>query len=202
MSTTLNYYQSNASSLALRYESAKVDHVHTLLQTTFSPSDNLLEIGCGSGRDASFLHALGYTITAIDASQQMIDQAKLLHPELFGSLHVRHLPDDLDFSDTRFDGVYSIATLMHLELPEIKMTLKKIFYFLMPQGKLLFSVSVQRDDIDKHQKDTHGRHFTTIPKEEWINLCENIGFHSIVVHSNTDGLNREGIVWLTCIMEK
>jgi len=42
--------------------------------------DNLLDLGCGQGRDSLFLASIGYNVTAVDNSQvgvqQMIDRAK------------------------------------------------------------------------------------------------------------------------------
>lgn len=43
---------------------------------------HILEIGCGIGRVISYLSSLGHACTGIDASQPMIDYAKIQHPEL------------------------------------------------------------------------------------------------------------------------
>ena len=47
----------------------------------------LLEIGCGSGRDSAFLLAKGFDMTAIDASAEMLGEAKIHPPQLAGSLY-------------------------------------------------------------------------------------------------------------------
>ena len=88
MHETLSYYENNAKHLSQRYESANVDNIHALLLNTFPSKSYLLEIGCGSGRDASFMHQKGYDILAIDGSVEMIAEAKRCHPELEGSLEV------------------------------------------------------------------------------------------------------------------
>jgi len=202
MNETHNYYATNAKSLSNRYESADVRNIHAQLVKTFSSNSRLLEIGCGSGRDASFMYKNGYKILAIDASKEMIYEAKILHPEIVNNLHVKIIPNDLHYKEQSFDGIYSIATLMHLEKNDISKTIEKVYSYLKPCGIFLFSVSIQRDDIiDKH-KDIHGRHFTTISQENWISLCESKGFTTSQVHISSDGLNRDGIIWLTCIMEK
>ena len=79
---TLLYYQNNSSSLANRYESADVTEIQYLLLNTFAKDKNLLEIGCGSGRDANFMFKNGYDIIAIDGSKNMIKEAKKIHPNL------------------------------------------------------------------------------------------------------------------------
>jgi len=202
MNSTINYYKKNAKYLVKRYESANVNKIQQLLLKVFPKNSHLLEIGCGSGRDANFMIENNYKITAIDASKEMILEAKKIHPLLKNSLHVVTIPDELKFNNNSFDGVYSIATLMHLEKKDIKKTIEKIYSILKDKGVFLFSVSIQRDDIDDNYKDSKGRHFTTISKYMWFEICINTGFRAIKTVITNDGLDRDGIVWLTCIMEK
>ena len=170
MHKTLSYYENNAKDLSQRYESAKVDNIHTLLLKTFPSKSYLLEIGCGSGRDAGFMYRKGYDVLAIDGSREMIAEAKRCHPELAGSLEVVKIPDELDFEPSSFDGVYCIATLMHLDKNAIDQTIEKVAMILKPGSKFLFSVSVQRDDLDDQGKDEKGRYFTGTPPTKYTQV--------------------------------
>jgi len=161
MHKTLSYYENNAKDLSQRYESANVENIHALLLKTFPSKSYLLEIGCGSGRDAAFMHGKGYDVLAIDGSSEMIAETKRCHPELAGSLEVMKIPNELHFESSSFDGVYSIATLMHLDKSAIDQTIEKVAAILKTNGKFFFSVSLQRDDVDHDGKDEKGRHFTT-----------------------------------------
>ncbi len=199
---TLNYYEKNAQALSQRYESANVDEVQKLLSDTFPLYAHLLEIGCGSGRDASFLHEHGYSIVAIDGSKEMVKEAKLLHPELADSFEVRKVPEGLDFENESFDGVYSIATLMHFEKVDIDRTFAKAYDMLKGGGSFVFSVSIQRDDVNENSQDKNGRHFLTMGKDNWLDICYSKGFKLIKTIKNGDGLDRDGIIWLTCIVKK
>jgi SAM-dependent methyltransferase len=202
INNTLQYYQDNAKNLAQRYESADVRNIHDLLVKTFSTNGLLLELGCGSGRDASFLSKNNFKITAIDASCEMIAEAKKIHPEISKSLYVKSIPDGLDFKNETFDGIYSIATLMHLTQNSIQKTMKKVHSLLKYGGIFLFSVSIERDDIDEHEEDVNRRLFTTMPKDRWIDLCATQGFQLLDQMISGDGLDRSGIVWLTCKFKK
>jgi len=202
MHKTLVYYKNHAKTLAKKYESAQVNHIHELLLNTFNPQSSLLEIGCGSGRDANFLQNNGYKIIAIDGSKEMITEAKRYHPELTGKLKTVIIPDQLHFEPSSFDGVYSIATLMHLNQDEIDQTLEKIAMILKANGKFLFSVPLQRDDVDDQGKDNKGRYFTSMHELEWIRCCEEYALKFKYSEITDDGLDRNGIVWLTCIVEK
>jgi cyclopropane fatty-acyl-phospholipid synthase-like methyltransferase len=202
MNKTLSYYENNAKHLSQRYESAKVDNIHKLLLKTFTPKSHLLEIGCGSGRDASFMYRNKYDVVAIDGSREMISEAKRCHPELVDRLEVMKIPDELYFEASSFDGIYSIATLMHLNKNVIDQTIEKVATILKTNGKFFFSVSLQRDDIDDQGKDEKGRHFTIMTEIEWIKCCEKHGLQLQHSEISGDGLDRDGIVWFTCVIRK
>lgn len=198
---TINYYEENANSLISRYESADVSEVQQLLLQTFDKNSKLLEIGCGSGRDASFMTKNDFDVIAIDGSKNMIEEAKKVHPELSQKLFHKTLPHDLKFNQT-FDGIYSIATLMHLSQNDLEETISKIYNLLNSNGKFLMSVSLFRDDIDKNGFDGKGRFFLVLSFEIWINLLENLGFKILDTKTNGDGLGRSGIEWLTLVAQK
>lgn len=199
--STLNYYEKNANLLINRYESANVSEVQILLLQTFTNKSKLLEIGCGSGRDASFMIRNNYDVIAIDGSHNMIEEAKKIHPELSGKLLHKTLPNDLYFNIS-FDGIYSIATLMHLSKNNLEKTISRIYDLLNQNGKFLMSVSLFRDDINQNGFDEKGRFFLVLNFDEWIKLFENIGFKILDKKTNKDGLNRDGIEWLTLIAQK
>lgn len=198
---TLLYYQNNSLSLVDRYESADVSEVQQLLLQTFHTNGKLLEIGCGSGRDASFMIKNNYNVFAIDGSENMIREAKKNHPNLSNNLLHRVLPNELTF-DEKFDGIYSIATLMHLTKNDVDETISKIYNLLKGNGFFLMSVSLFRDDVDKNGFDEKGRFFLILTKNEWLSICRNAGFKISNVKTNKDGLSRENIEWLTLVAEK
>ncbi|MCT7464890.1 class I SAM-dependent methyltransferase [Aliarcobacter cryaerophilus] len=201
MKNTLNYYEINYKNLSIKYENADVNEIQNILFKTFEKKSKLLEIGCGSGRDASFMTSNGFDVIGIDGSKNMIDEAKKNHPKLSTKLFNKTLPNDLTF-DTKFDGIYSIATLMHLTKDDLKKTILKIYDLLNPSGKILISVSLFRDDLDEHGFDKDGRYFLILNFEEWISIFKNIGFNILEIKTNKDGLNRTGIEWLTVVAQK
>ena len=199
---TLKHYLKNSAELAKRYESAEVADLQQKLLSCFEKGSNLLEIGCGSCRDAAFMLGQGYHVTGIDGSKEMINMAVTYHPELKDHLFAKKLPENLTFDNCSFDGVYSIAVLMHFELPAIKLIIKKVADILKPKGRFLFSVPLQRKDLDDFGYDKNGRLFTLLPEAQWIELCQLEGFKKVSTSVATDGLGRLELPWLTCIVEK
>ncbi|MBU3015650.1 class I SAM-dependent methyltransferase [Poseidonibacter lekithochrous] len=172
-----------------------------LLIETFKKESKILEVGCGSGRDAAYMIKNGYSIIATDGSKEMIEEAKNIHPELSKKLLYKSLPNDLNF-EMKFDGIYSIATLMHLSENDLNKTISKIYNLLEHNGKFLISVSLSRDDINEEGFDNKGRFFLILTLENWINICESIGFRILYTYINKDGLQRDGIEWLTLVAQK
>ena len=202
MNKTLNYYSNNASLLSTRYELANVSDLQSRLLNCFNNKNQLLELGCGSGRDAAFMIDHGFQVTGIDGSEEMIHSAIELHPELNGNLIVAAIPEDLYKIEKTFDGIYSIATLMHLKESQVRLVIKELLNLLNSDGTLFFSVSIARDDINKMGFDEKGRFFLLLSKEEWVSICRESGFKDVAIIISEDGLGRDGITWLTCILKK
>jgi SAM-dependent methyltransferase len=80
--TTITYYTTHVKNLVKRYESADVPDLHTFLADSFPPGARLLELGCGSGRDAAFMLENGFDVTASDGVREMFDAAAACHPAL------------------------------------------------------------------------------------------------------------------------
>lgn len=101
----------------------------------FSPSDSLLEIGCGTGLFTEKIYrALKARITAIDLSQDLLEMARR-RDGLEGVCFQTGNGMELDFEEGRFDGVYGNSVLHHLEM---KTALREIFRVLKRGGRLVF----------------------------------------------------------------
>jgi SAM-dependent methyltransferase len=197
--TTLAYYTAHWEDLVQRYESADVTELQALLAASFSPGARLLELGCGSGRDAAFMLANGFDVIASDAVQEMIDAAAACHPALAGRLCRICLPLDLTPSLGPFDGVYAVATLMHLTRPAIQDVFSGIRRVLVPGGRLFFSVPLHRNDVAADELDAKGRRFTAMTRTAWTGICRHTGFDVIALTISSDGLGRESFAWLNCL---
>ena len=203
--STLTYYQKNAAKLACRYEQAEVPDLHLALQKTFPAASRLLEIGCGTGREAAFLKSCGYDIVCIEPSRPMMEEAFRRHPELEGLLYEGSFPGELpEVLNTAegFDGIYAVASLMHLKQEELVPAFNRIHKLLKSNGRCLFSVPLSRPDLTESGYDPMGRYFLLLPEEEWTRQLRTAGFQNIRTHSNADGMGRDSITWLTCIAEK
>jgi ubiquinone/menaquinone biosynthesis C-methylase UbiE len=95
-------------------------------------ADSLLDVGCGSGLFASITHAKGATVTGIDATAQLIEQAKLRAPDitfLVGEI------EDLPFGDATFSVVSGFNSFQYAA--NVKNALTEAKRVLKPGGKLV-----------------------------------------------------------------
>ena len=78
---TAQFHATNAADLARRYiaaGSAPARH----FAAAFTLGSRILDIGCGSGRDLQALLDAGYDAIGIDATQEMLREAKANYPAL------------------------------------------------------------------------------------------------------------------------
>lgn len=96
----------------------------------------VLDVGCGLGRVEKFLAPYCKEIHAIDISARMLRLAKNNlkdHANVF--LHKNNGKDLSLFSDNKFDFVFSIITLQHLEKEDAYVYIKEIHRVLKRGGK-------------------------------------------------------------------
>ena len=95
---TLDYYALHANEVAQRYEVAPSPLAHRFAES-FSPCGRILDIGCGSGRDLAQLHKQGFQPYGVDGTEEFVQLAQMLHPELMGWLGIK--PHKDYFSEER-----------------------------------------------------------------------------------------------------
>ena len=189
----LKYYERFAKELAKKYERKKVTDLHRLLLFLFPPGTKVLELGCGSGRDSAFLLQHGVEVTGVEGAKQMAEEAKKYHPELSGRLLLQKLPSRLPFAGESFDGVFSIALLMHFSPCEVLAVFKEVERVLVKKGKFFFSVSLERP-VEKE------RRFYFYSLQNWWNWSKKCNFSPLSLWISSEP--SRPLVWGNFLWEK
>lgn len=194
---TVSYYDGNAAAVSRRFETADMARLHgILLRHMPQKGARVLEIGCGSGRDAAFLLSSGFDIRAVDASQGLIGEALRIHPELEGRLSVAGVPFPQDHPILRetFQAVVSMAVLMHVPEEDLPETAAQIRRVLAAGGTAFLSVSTSRPGVGENKRDANGRLFQERPPEDLQRVFEEQGFRLAARYDTADVYAR-GIAW-------
>jgi phage repressor protein C with HTH and peptisase S24 domain/SAM-dependent methyltransferase len=207
---TLHSYNTHAAKLASAYEAADLSPTHALLLRHLHPSAihhspatiHILDIGAGSGRDAAFLHAQGFRVTATDASPAMLAELTQRHPELVGCCLEKSFPFQPDdpLLAAAFDAVTCFAMLMHVPNHDLFECGRQFSLLLKPGGILFLSISTRRAGL-ADGRDELGRLYIERPPEQIQLLLERLGFRLIARDEQDDFMNRP-IHWTTLVLEK
>jgi SAM-dependent methyltransferase len=90
-------------------------HRDAFLELLPPPGRRTLDVGCGEGRLARDLRALGHQVVAVDAAPSMVAYAREADPE--GEYHVASSAE-LPFADASFDLVIAFMSLQDMDDPE------------------------------------------------------------------------------------
>ncbi len=126
---------------------AQRDAVWSVLTRVFERGDRVLELNCGTGEDALFLAQNGISVTACDASEQMIQIASgRLRKEAPGApVQFNLLPTERIHElqpSTQFDGIFSNFSGLNC-VPNLKQTAEDLATLLSPGTPLLVCLSTR-----------------------------------------------------------
>ena len=97
---------------------------------------HVLDVGCGPGFFSVLLARLGYEVTAVDYTENMLAEARKNAAHYGGDIDFRRMDaQKLDFEDGIFDLVISRNVLWNLEQPE--QAYREWFRVLKPNGTVM-----------------------------------------------------------------
>lgn len=97
------------------------------------PGKRILDMGCGVGTNTSYLSKKGYSVLGVDASENMLKNAKKLYPGLsFEKHNILQLP----YPDKSFDGIVLAYVIEHFNADGLGQLKKEITRLLADDGLL------------------------------------------------------------------
>jgi SAM-dependent methyltransferase len=158
----------------------------------------ILDLGCGSGRDLNNLIDAGYDAFGVDASAEMLSQARRRFPQLSDRLTLDQLPQLASVPDQSCDAILCSAVLMHLPEELLFDSVFNIRRILKQGGRLLISTPLSGPVVNvSTRRDEKGRLFNGVTPEHFQFLFEKIGFRQVNRWDSDDHLGRSNRRWAT-----
>jgi len=158
-------YAGEAEALLERYERRDPEAVLSALLPWLPPAPaRILDVGCGTGRDAAYLAGLGHEVVAVEPVEAMRRGALRLHGEArvrWGDDALPGLPRTVA-AGGRFDLILANAVWMHLDAGERRMAMATVASLLVPGGRLYVSL--------RHGPVPEGRRMFEVTGEETVAL--------------------------------
>ena len=143
----MRVYDDIASDYATNWfdDSVMVQAIEEFVHLLESTGD-ILDAGCGPGRDVLALENKGFTTVGIDLSSAMLAEARArVGHAIFRRMDMRQL----QYPPETFAGIWACASLQHLTRDEARQTLKGFTRVLKPAGVLSISVKAgEGENID------------------------------------------------------
>ena len=126
----------------------------------------ILEIGGGAGRDATWMVSQGHRVLALDISEKLLQKIQKIR-----GVEVIHKDmREIDW-ENKFDGVMSVASIMHISKKEGRDVFARIAKSLKPGGLFFVTVPVGDDE----GIDAKGRYFANYEISEIVAMGKAIG---------------------------
>ena len=125
---TLGFYSREAASYAAMTHQGSVQWLDGFMRM-LPAGGRVLELGCGSGRDAELMLSRGFIVDATDGAPMMAAQAEA---RLGRPVKVMRF-DEIEDAGV-YDGVWAHASLLHVPRPALGLVLERVFRALKPGG--------------------------------------------------------------------
>ena len=108
------------------------------------PNASILDLGCGSGRDAKLFTEFGASVLGIDFSSNLIDIAKKTAP--LAEFQVMDI-ETMNLPIASFDGVWAACSLGHITKNLFPEVLKNIHAMLKENGYFYLALKKGSDEL-------------------------------------------------------
>ena len=166
---TAEEYSQNVAMLA---PLASIEYFLSLLPN----NAKIIDIGCGSGRDAKIFSEKGVEVTGIDFCSELLDIAKQHAP--LATFQLMDI-ESLNYPKSSFTGAWAACALGHIPKSKIVDVLKKIHLMLQDNGYLYLALKQGVGEVieqDLRYAGNHTKFWAYYEKEELMQLLEKVGF--------------------------
>lgn len=102
------------------------------------------DFACGPGQTTKYLKDLGIEISGLDLSEKILEQARIIHPEIhFRKGNIL----ELEFENDSIAGVVAFYAIVHFTEEQAGIAFREVFRVLQPGGIFLFTYHIGEETI-------------------------------------------------------
>lgn len=159
-----------------------------------SPPFDILDVGCGPGRDLATFKSMGHRPVGLEGTPRFAEMAR----SHSGCEVIEQSFMNLDLPLARFDGVFANASLFHVPKQILPQVLKALFDTLRPGG-VLFSSNPRGEGQEGWQ---NGRYGAFHDLASWRQYLGAAGFAELSHYYRPKGMPIERQGWLASVWRK
>ena len=163
---TIDFYNLKSS----EYSSWSFNHEKNDLLLKFldniQEKSNILDLGCGAGHDSLIFAEKGFSVTALDASKNLLSEIPF-----HSNIKIMN-SDFVNFrTKSKYTGIWSSFSLQHIPKKYLQNTLKFLLKSLNKQG--VFYIGIHEGS--KEVRDNLGRFYSFYKENEILAILEIVG---------------------------
>lgn len=184
--TTRNLYNQHAAKFADKFEQIPETQQLDEFIAMLPAQAKVLDLGCGSGRDAEYLTRAGLQVIGVDLSSALIAEAKKRRPNI--DFRVMDM-ERLDFPEHDFDAVWSKLAILHVARERLPAILRTVHAVLKPGGVCMMETKQGAGEGAEPVSFSPGeeRHFVYYELDELMTLFKNNGYVDVQGYKYTVG---------------
>ena len=190
---SLDYYERYANAYYENTVEWSMEEVLNRFIELLPENAEVLDLGCGSGRDTVALEEAGCYVTPMDGSMEMCRLA-----EIQTDKEVLHMTfAEMDFDEV-FDGIWACASLLHVRSSDMDDIMRRVRDALVPGGILYMSFH-----YGEREEYRNGRLFCDYTEKTICRVLdrqEDVEIFDIWV--TEDAGEREGNKWLNVLAKR
>ena len=158
------------------------------------PPFDILDLGCGPGRDLQYFNSMGHAVIGLDGSEALVSLARLNSgcEVLQQNFLAMNLPE------CRFDGVFANASLFHVPSQELPRILLEVSTTLKSRGVLFCS-----NPRGNNEEGLEGSRYSCFyDLDTWRDYVIDAGFIEVHHYFRPTGLPRHRQPWLATVWRK
>lgn len=190
---SIDYYERYANAYYENTVEWSMEEVLSRFIELLPENAEVLDLGCGSGRDTVALEDAGCYVTPMDGSMEMCRLA-----EIQTDKEVLHMTfAEMDFDEV-FDGIWACASLLHVRSEDMDDIMRRVMNALVPGGILYMSFH-----YGEQEEYRNGRLFHDFTERSMRQVLEKQPDARLLdIWATEDAGGREGNKWLNVLVKR